>query len=141
MPAKDENPAMLAAHNSWRCVTNKLRDEWFGLMADDVVIEDPIGVAPTNPDGKGFTGRAGLEKFWNTNIEPTSSMTIVSEESFAAGNESAHLLTLTVNFANGLETTVRGIFTYRINDAGKVDSLRGFWGLDEMAFVQHPAAD
>ena len=139
MPAKDDNPAMLAAHNSWRCVTNKLRDEWFGLMADDVVIEDPIGQAPTNPDGSGIKGREGLELFWTNNIEPTSSMTIVSQESYAAGNESAHVLALTVNFPNGLETTVRGIFTYRINDAGKIDSLRGFWGVDEMTMEQHEA--
>lgn len=137
MLAKDENLAMLAAHNSWRCVTSKLRDEWFSLMADDVVIEDPIGVAPTNPDGEGFKGRAGLQQFWTNNIEPTSSMDIVSEASYAAGNESAHLLTLTVNFANGLETKVRGIFTYRINDEGKVNSLRGYWSIDEMQMVQH----
>lgn len=141
MPAKDENPAMAAAHNSWRCVMNKLKDEWLSLMADDVCIEDPIGVAPTNPDGTGFKGRAGLEQFWSNNIEPTSSMNIVSDASYAAGNESAHLLTLTVNFANGLETKVRGIFTYRINDDGKVDSLRGYWGIDEMTMVQHDAAD
>ncbi len=136
MPAKDENPAMLAAHESWRCVMNKLKDEWFSLMADDVCIEDPIGVAPTNPDGTGIKGREGLEQFWSNNIVPTKSMTIVSEESYAAGNESAHLLTLTVKFDNGLETRVRGIFTYRLNDDGKVCSLRGYWGIDEMEFEQ-----
>jgi steroid delta-isomerase len=130
MPAKDENPAMLAARNSWRCVMGKLKDEWFGLMADDVRIEDPIGEAPTNPTGKGISGPEGLEQFWTTNIEPTSSMKIVSQESYAAGLESAHVLTLTVEFANGFTTDVRGIFTYKINDAGKINNLRGYWGID-----------
>jgi steroid delta-isomerase len=137
MPAKDDHPAMLAAHESWRCVTNKLKDEWFSLMADDVCIEDPIGVSPTNPDGTGIKGREGLEQFWTNNIVPTKSMEIVSQESYAAGNESAHVLTLTVNFENGLETKVRGIFTYRLNDAGKVSNLRGYWSIDEMEMTQN----
>jgi len=64
-------------------------------------------------------------------------MTIVSAESYAAGNESAHVLTLTVHFANGLETKGRGIFTYRVDDTGKVNALRGYWGFDEMEMVQH----
>ena len=139
MAAKDDNPAMLAAHNSWRCVVGKRKEEWFALMADDVRIEDPIGHAPTNPTGEGIAGRAGLEQFWTTNIEPTSAMKIVSEESYAAGLESAHVLTLTVEFANGLTTEVRGIFTYRINEAGKITNLRGYWGVDEMKFTQATA--
>ena len=40
---KETHPAMVAARNSWRCVQGKLKDEWLGLMAEDVVIEDPIG--------------------------------------------------------------------------------------------------
>jgi steroid delta-isomerase len=139
MAAKHDNPAMLAAHDSWRCVMGKLKDEWFDLMADDVRIEDPIGKAPTNPTGEGIAGREGLEKFWTTNIEPTSAMKIVSQESYAAGLESAHVLTLTVEFANGLTTQVRGIFTYRVNDSGKITNLRGYWGVDEMQFTQASA--
>jgi steroid delta-isomerase len=140
MPAKDQNPAMLAAHNSWRCVMEKRKDEWFSLMADDVRLEDPIGEAPTNPTGKGIAGREGLEHFWSTNIEPTSAMRIVSEQSYAAGLESAHVLTLTVIFANGLETEVKGIFTYKINTAGKITNLRGYWAVDEMKITQPDGA-
>jgi steroid delta-isomerase len=66
-------------------------------------------------------------------------MKIVSQESYAAGLESAHVLTLTVEFANGFTTDVRGIFTYKINDAGKITNLRGYWGIDEMKFTQPTA--
>ncbi len=135
MAAKDENPAMIAARNSWRCAMGKLKEEWFSLMADDVCIEDPIGVAPTNPDGKGIHGRAGLEKFWSNNIEP-SEMKIETEVSYAAGLESAHVMKLTVKFPNGTTTIVKGIFTYRVNEAGKLTNLRGYWGLDEMEVSQ-----
>lgn len=132
MAAKDENPAMIAAHNSWRCVMAKNKDEWFSLMADDIRIEDPIGKAPTNPTGEGLYGREGLEKFWSNNIEPTEKMVIDAQHSYAAGLESAHLMTLNVLFKNGMRTIVTGVFTYQVNEEGKLTNLRGYWGLDEM---------
>ncbi len=52
------HPALLAARSSWRCVMNKDKEGWLGLMADDVRVEDPIGVSPTNPNGEGIQGKA-----------------------------------------------------------------------------------
>jgi steroid delta-isomerase len=37
------------------------------------------------------------------------------------------VLTLTTSFPNGVTIGVHGIFTYRLNDAGKLASLRGYW--------------
>ena len=128
---KDDHPAMIAARNSWRCVMERDRQSWFALMADDIKIEDPIGVAPTNPTGEGFSGREGLERFWETNIGMTESISIEAEQSFAAGNESAHVLCLTSRFPGGGAMIVRGIFTYRVNDEGKLVHLRGYWSIDE----------
>lgn len=127
----DENhPALVAARSSWRCVQARRKDEWLELMAEDVRVEDPIGVAPTNPTGKGISGRAGLAEFWDKNIAPAA-IRIEAHESFAAGSESAHVLTLETSFPNGIRMTVHGIFTYRVNDAGKIQSLRGYWSLAE----------
>jgi steroid delta-isomerase len=134
----DEHPAMIAAHSSWDCVQRRAREEWLGLMAKDVTIEDPIGVAPTNPSGEGFHGMAGAEQFWDGNIGRTESIHVETHESFAAGLESAHVLTLTTKFPTGMTTVVHGIFTYTVNEAGKLRALRGFWSLDEMK-VEKPA--
>ena len=82
------------------------------LMAEDVTIEDPIGIGPTNPTGKGFRGKREAEQFWDKNLAPTQSVSITAHESFAAGNESAHVLTLTTTFPNGVKMSVHGIFTY-----------------------------
>ncbi len=131
MTTTREHPAMAAAHHSWRCVQARLREEWLELMADDVVIEDPIGVGPTNPTGKGFRGRAEAEQFWDKNLAPTESVTITAHESFAAGDESAHVLTLVTRFPNGAAMTVHGIFTYTVNEAGKLRALRGYWSLGD----------
>lgn len=134
----EKHPALIAARNSWRCVQAKLRDEWLAMMADDILIEDPIGVGPTNPTGAGLRGRAAAEAFWDQNIGP-STIRIETHESCVAGLESAHLMTLRTRLANGVQTTVRGIFTYRVNEAGKLCSLRGYWTLDVMKF-ERPAA-
>ena len=136
--SKDLHPAIQAAHDSWRCVQARLRDEWLGLMAEDVTIEDPIGVGPTNPTGKGFHGKREAEEFWDKNLAPTESITITTHESFAAGSESAHVLTLTTKFPNGITMSVHGIFTYTVNDAGKVKALRGYWSMSD-AKITKPA--
>lgn len=125
------NPALVAARESWRCVQSKSREEWLGLMADDIVIEDPIGVGPTNPDGRGIRGKEAVAAFWEKNLAP-SSIKIEVHESFAAANESAHRMTLHTTFPGGVTFLVDGIFTYKVNDAGKLTNLRGYWSVDDM---------
>ena len=53
-------PALAASQNSWRCVQARDKAGWLALMADDIVIEDPIGKAITNPDGNGVRGKAAM---------------------------------------------------------------------------------
>jgi len=132
------HPALLAARNSWRCVMSKDKEGWLALMADDVRVEDPIGVAPTNPSGEGMQGKAAVADFYEKNIAPTQ-ITIEAKESFAAGNESAHVLNLSTAFPNGVKMRVHGIFTYRVNDGGMITNLRGFWSLEDSR-VEQPDA-
>lgn len=129
----EKNPALIAARNSWSCVHGKRRDDWLALMADDVVIEDPIGKSPLDPAGKGHQGRTAAERFWDQNIGPNS-IKIEALESYTAGeNEAAHLMSLTTTMKGGMAVRVRGIFTYRTNVEGKIANLRGFW---EMADIE-----
>ena len=135
----EDNPAMIAARNSWRCVQSKDREGWLALMADDVCIEDPIGEAPTNPTGNGVRGKEAVGEFYDTNIGPNQ-LTVETHESRTAGNESAHVLTLRTRFPNGMTAIVRGLFTYLVNDAGKLTNLRGYWEMDDMRFEQEGEA-
>jgi steroid delta-isomerase len=43
---------------------------------------------------------------------------------------------LNTTLANGVVTRIRGIFTYRLDDAGKLTNLRGYWRLADMVFEQ-----
>ena len=134
-PAKETNPAMLAARSSWRYVQAKDKAAWLDLMAEDMVMEDPIGIAATNPDGKGIRGKHAVSEFWDQSMSQMD-IAIETHESFAAGNESAHRMTLSMTFQNGGGMLVNGIFTYRVNQNGKLTNLRGYWALDETEIRQ-----
>jgi steroid delta-isomerase len=106
-------------------------------MTDDVHIEDPIGGAVTNPDGQGIRGKEAVAAFYDRNIAENN-LSVTCEQTFLASSELevAHVLSLRSEFANGLTTTVRGVFTYRVDDDGKLASMRGYWRLDDMVFDQ-----
>ena len=134
----ETHPALLAARSSWKAVMASDKTAWLDLMDENICVEDPIGVAPTNPDGKGVRGKATLAAFWDQNIGPNT-ITIKARDSRTAGMESAHHLTLTMKFPNGVSSQVTGLFTYQVNEAGKLTNLRGYWDMADMAFSQPDA--
>jgi steroid Delta-isomerase len=133
----EQSPALAASQASWRCVQARDRAGWLALMADDVVIEDPIGPAITNPDGAGVRGKEAVGAFFDSNIA-RNQLKITCEETFPSSspNEIAHILVLRSHFDNGITSTVRGVFTYRVNDAGLIANMRGYWNMDAMVFGQ-----
>ena len=133
----EQTPALTASQNSWRCVQAHDREGWLALMADDVVIEDPIGPSVTNADGNGVRGREAVEAFYDTNIA-ANQLRITCEETFPSSSpdEVAHILVLRSRFDGGFTSTVRGVFTYRVNEAGLIANMRGYWNMDVMQFGQ-----
>ena len=134
----EENPAMIAARASWSAVQRKAKDDWLAIMADDVLFQDPIGVSPLDSTGKGRVGKQAVSDFWDKTMAP-STISIEVHRSFSAGLESAHLMTLTTELPGGVKSIVTGIFTYRVNDDGKLAELRGYWDMADMKF-ETPAA-
>lgn len=128
---------MAASQASWRCVQSHDREGWLALMADDVVIEDPIGQSYTNPDGLGVRGKEAAAAFYDANIA-INNLTVTCEESFPSStpNEIAHILVLRSRFEGGVTSAVRGVFCYRVNDEGLLTNLRGYWHMDAMQFGQ-----
>jgi steroid Delta-isomerase len=132
-----QSPALTASQSSWRCVQAHDREGWLALMADDVVVEDPIGKSVTNPDGTGAKGKDGVAAFYDNTIAATQ-LTITCEETFPSSSpdEVAHILVLDSKFEGGMTSNVRGVFTYRVNEAGLIAQMRGYWNLDMMKFGQ-----
>ncbi|KUI11472.1 steroid delta-isomerase [Mycobacterium sp. GA-1285] len=133
----EKTPALAASHNSWRCVHSHDKEGWLALMADDVVIEDPIGKSFTNPDGTGIRGKEAVSGFYDAVIA-SNDLRITCEETFPSSSphEVAHILVLRSMFDNGMTSTVRGVFTYKVNDTGLLTNLRGYWNMDMMQFGQ-----
>jgi steroid delta-isomerase len=129
----EKHPALAAARTSWRCVQARDKEGWLGAMADDILVEDPIGKGPTNPDGRGIRGKQALAAFFDANIAPNT-IRIETHASFAAGDESAHRMTLRTTFPNGTTMVVDGIFTYAVDAAGLLTRLRGYWALEDATF-------
>ncbi len=139
---RESTSVVAASQNSWRCVQSGDREGWLALMADDVVVEDPIGEAVTNPGGTGVRGKAALAAFYDANIGPNQ-LRVTCEETFPSSSptEIAYILILETTFPNGFVATVRGVFTYRVDGAGLITNLRGYWNMDAMAFSQKETAD
>ena len=76
-----KTPVVAASESSWRCVQSGDKDGWLALMADDIVIEDPIGQSVTNTDGTGVRGKEAVAAFYDTNIGPNQ-LTVTREETF-----------------------------------------------------------
>jgi steroid delta-isomerase len=133
----EKTPVVAASEASWRCVQAGDKDGWLALMTDDIVIEDPIGEAFTNPDGSGVRGKEAVGAFFDTNIAPNQ-LTVTREATFpsSSATEIAYILVLRTRFPNGSVATVRGVFTYKVDDAGLITNLRGYWNMDAMEFSQ-----
>jgi steroid delta-isomerase len=134
-PATDVSPALAASQGSWKAVQTHDKDAWLALMADDVVIEDPIGQAITNPDGTGVRGKDAVSEFYDRNIA-SNNLRITCEETFPSSSpdEIAHILILRSEFDGGFSSEVRGVFTYRVDSEGKIANMRGYWNMDVMKF-------
>jgi steroid delta-isomerase len=128
---KKEHPARLASQRSMEAVHRKDKQAWLDNFADDAVVEDPIGGSVLDPKGEGQRGKAAIGKFWDAQIEPNRVIFNI-RESYAAGNEVANVGTITVIMSGGLTTLVDGVFTYRVNAAGKLLSLRAYWEVDKL---------
>ena len=131
---ENEPPARRAALLSREYVHSKNREGWLGLYAEDAIIEDPIGVSLIDPEGTGHRGPAAREAFWDNFIAP-SRINVDILESYAAGNEVANHAIITTNIDMGegktLQQKVHGVFTYQVNDEGKLLALRGYWEVDD----------
>ena len=134
-----KHPARLAAWRSIDAVARGDKQAWLDNFADDAIVEDPIGKSMIDPSGEGFRGKKAIESFWDKNISDKRPMFSL-QSSICSGNECANIGTLTIQFLNGLITQIYGVYTYRVNDAGKVVALRTYWEAEDMK-VYPPIAE
>lgn len=129
-----EHPARAAAQRCMDLETRKgegAKQAWLALFDDDALIEDPVGPSPLDPEGKGYRGKEAIAAFWDAFIEPVC-LEFAVRASYAAGDEVANVGTITARVDGRVVATVEGVFTYRVNAAGKIVAFRTYWELDRL---------
>jgi len=124
-PARDASQASMAA------VEAGDRDAWLTLFAPDALVEDPIGPSMFDPDGRGHRGAEAIGAFYDTVIA-SGSVQFSIRESYAAGRECANVGTITTTLPDGTRAIVEGVYTYRVDDAGRIVALRAYWEPDRL---------
>jgi len=137
-PADDDRSARAASLRSRAFVQAGDREGWIGIFAEGAVVQDPVGVSFLDETGEGHTGAEGIGAFWDNVISQNPvRMDIVS--SHAGGSEVANYLTITTTFPDGSCVAGEMVAIYRVDEAGKVESLRAFWEVDQLRFTAAPA--
>lgn len=107
------------------------RDAWLALFAPDAIVEDPIGPSMFDADGLGHRGAEAIAAFYDTVIA-SGRVHFSIRESYAGGNECANVGTITTTLPDGTRAIVDGVYTYRVDDAGRIVALRAYWEPDRM---------
>lgn len=132
LPSPDsKHPARLAAWRSIDAVARGDKQAWLDNFAADALVEDPIGKSIIDPSGEGFRGKDAISSFWDKNIASNRPMFSL-QSSICVGNECANIGTLTIQFPNGMVSQLYGVYTYRVDEAGKVVALRTYWEAPDM---------
>lgn len=128
-----DHPARAASVASMTAVEAGDRETWLSLFADDAVVQDPIGVSPLDPTGEGHHGRDAIGRFYDDVIGPNE-VRFHIRESWESGNEVANVGRITTTMPDGLVVHTDGVFTYRVDDEGKVAALRAYWSIDRLTY-------
>ena len=121
-----EHPARRAGLLSQKYVSEGNREAWLDLFAEDAVIQDPVGVSPLDPTGDGQIGKAGIAAFYDKFIA-AGKVSFDYPRSYACADECAFIGKVYNEFPGMDEFASEGVFVYKVDDQGKIRSLRAFW--------------
>ena len=126
MDGYEPHPARNTARASMEAVEAGDRTAWLALFAPDACVEDPIGPSMFDGEGLGHRGPAAIAAFYDTVIA-SGQVRFAIRESYAAGNECANVGTITTTLPDGTDAIVDGVYTYRVDDHGRIVALRAYW--------------
>lgn len=122
----DRHPAVVASESSAKYAMAKDKEAWLALFAEDAFLADPVGPSMFDPEGKGHSGKAAIERFWD-NVIARSNLTIEASQRIPCADSCAAVLKATNELGPGKKTVVDMIGIYQVNDEGKLISLKVYW--------------
>jgi steroid delta-isomerase len=136
MAAMTDSPVHLAGKRSREAAIAHDKQAWLDNFADDAIVEDPIGPSHFDPEGKGHRGKEAIARFYDMAIAP-SELQFNFVETFQCGNEEANVGNIVIR-AGGYQVIAEGVFTYKVNDQGKLVALRAYWEMDRAVATSRP---
>jgi steroid Delta-isomerase len=124
-------PAHLAGKRSREAAMARDKEAWLAVFADDAIVEDPIGPSHFDPEGKGHRGKEAIAAFYDMAIAPNQ-LEFNFVDTFQCGNEEANVGNIVITTGK-YQVTAEGVFTYKVNDDGKLVALRAYWEVDRAA--------
>jgi ketosteroid isomerase-like protein len=112
----------------------KDRDGWLGLFADDAVVEDPVGPSMFDPEAKGHRGKQAITAFYDNVITTSEKIEFTIRDSYECGSEVANVGQIRITLPGDQVGIVPIVNIYKVNEAGKLVSLRSFWEVDKLSF-------
>jgi steroid Delta-isomerase len=131
-----DSPVHLAGKRSREAAIAHDKQAWLDNFADDAIVEDPIGPSHFDPEGKGHRGKEAIARFYDMAIAP-SELQFNFVETFQCGNEEANVGNIVIK-AGGYQVIAEGVFTYKVNDQGKLVALRAYWEMDRAVATARP---
>jgi hypothetical protein len=126
------HPAQAAGLRSAELAMAKNKSAWLALYAEEAVVQDPVGVSPLDPTGKGHRGKEALGRFWDAVIA-AGELTMRIRESYPSGDECANVVAITNKLPSGGSITTDCVIVYRVDDAGLIVSLKAYWEFAKVA--------
>lgn len=123
--------AQEASRKSGKYVVEGNKAAWLDLFADDAIVQDPVGVSPLDPTGKGHNGKKAIEAFWDMAM-PNGIASFEIRESHPAGDSCANVITLSNRLPDGTVIATDCVAVYTANDQGKITSLRAYWDYSKL---------
>jgi steroid delta-isomerase len=122
------HPARIASWRALDAITRGDKERYISLYAPDGVIHDPVGKSHLDPTGSGHRGHDALAKFWDQQIATIGRLSFVVHTSLATDHRVANAFTMLMEHPEGKgATSMECIFVYRVNDAGLLLSVNGYW--------------
>ena len=102
------------------------QEAWVNTFAEDAVSYDPVGTPA-------LEGHQKLGEFFSSVTAAFKEVGLTEDQVFIAGNSAAVKWTGRGISRAGKKVTFEGIDVIDVNEAGKIQTLRGYWNPAEMA--------
>jgi len=101
------------------------QNAWVNTFAEDAISYDPVGAPP-------IEGHQKLGEFFQSITAGFKEVGLTEDDVFIAANQAAVKWTGTGISKKGNKVRFAGIDVFTLNDAGKIQTLHGYWNPAEM---------